>query len=137
MRRTCFALLLGAGLIGTTVPAVAHHAFAAEFDRDKPVSLEGTVTLMEWINPHAWLHFDVKGQDGKVSNWAVELGAPNALIRRGFDRESVPIGTQIVVKGFEAKDGGFRANGSSITFSDGRKMFVGSPGTGAPDEKFQ
>ena len=135
MRRTFLALLLGAGLLGTAVPVVAHHAFAAEFDRDKPVSLEGTVTKMDWINPHAWLHFDVKEPDGKVSNWAVELGAPNALIRRGFDRDSVPIGTKIVVKGFEAKDGGFRANGSSITFADGRRMFVGSPGTGAPEDK--
>ena len=135
MRRTFVALLLGAGLLGGTVPVVAHHAFAAEFDRDKPVSLEGTVTKMDWINPHAWLHFDVKQPDGKTANWAVELGAPNALIRRGFDRESVPIGTKIVVKGFESKDGGFRANGSSITFADGRKMFVGSPGTGAPEEK--
>jgi hypothetical protein len=135
MRKTFLALMLGAGVVGTAVPVVAHHAFAAEFDRDKPVSLEGTVTKMDWINPHAWLHFDVKQADGKNVEWAVELGAPNALIRRGFDKESVPIGTKIVVKGFEAKDGGFRANGSSITFADGRKMFVGSPGTGAPEEK--
>jgi hypothetical protein len=135
MRKTFLALMLGAGVVGATVPVVAHHAFAAEFDRDKPVSLEGTVTKMDWINPHAWLHFDVKQADGKNVEWAVELGAPNALIRRGFDKESVPIGTKIVVKGFEAKDGGFRANGSSITFADGRKMFVGSPGTGAPEEK--
>jgi hypothetical protein len=135
MRKTVLALLSVAALLGTAVPVIAHHAFAAEFDRDKPLSLEGTVTQMDWINPHAWLHFDVKDADGKVSNWAIELGAPNALIRRGFDRDSVPVGTKIIVKGFEAKDGGFRANGSSLTFADGRKMFVGSPGTGAPEEK--
>ena len=132
MRTRFLALLVSVGLLASATSVVAHHAFAAEFDANKPVTLTGKVTKMEWINPHAWLHFDVTQPDGKVVNWSVELGAPNGLIRRGFTKESVPVGVKIIVKGFEAKDGGFRANGSTVTFEDGRRVFVGSSGTGAP-----
>ena len=116
-------------------PARAHHSFAAEYDATKPVKMTGTVTQMEWINPHAWIHMDVKKPDGKVENWMVEAGAPNALLRRGFNKQSLLPGTVITVEGYQAKDGALRANGRDITYQDGRKLFVGSSGTGAPDER--
>ena len=126
-------LLAAAALVLTGgAAALAHHSFAAEFDGSKPVTLKGTVTKMEWINPHAWLHLDVKGPDGKTVSWAVEGGAPNALLRRGWNRNSVPAGTQITVEGFRAKDGSNRANGREITLMNGQKLFIGSTGTGAP-----
>jgi len=120
------------GVVVTAVPAVAHHAFAAEFDADKPVTLTGVVTKMEWINPHAWIHIDVKKPDGTVESWMIEGGAPNALLRRGFTKDSLPPGTQILVEGYQSKDGAQRANGRDITLPDGRKLFLGSSGTGAP-----
>lgn len=112
----------------------AHHAFAAEFDANKPVSFTGSVTKMEWVNPHVWLHMDVKMPDGRVENWAFEAGTPNVLFRRGFTRQSLMPGTQVKVDGYQAKDGSRRANGRDLTFADGKKLFMGSSGTGAPYE---
>jgi hypothetical protein len=125
----------GAGLLLAAVPVWGHHAFAAEFDAKKPVKLQGKVTKMEWINPHAWIHLDVKNADGTMTNWMVEGGTPNTLLRRGFTKDSLLPGTEIVVDGYQAKDGSFRANGRDVTFPDGRKLFIGnqSPGEGAPE----
>ena len=109
-------------------PVVAHHAFSAEFDADRPLKLEGEVTRVEWINPHAWIHIrTAEGQD-----WMIEGGTPNTLFRRGFTKDSLQIGTEIVVDGYQAKDGTNKANGRDLTFTDGRKLFMGSSGTGAP-----
>ncbi len=135
MRTKLSVMVVGVSLLTAAVPAIAHHSFAAEFDSAQPITLKGTVTKMEWINPHAWIHMEVKKADGSVENWEVETGNPSALIRRGFTKNSLPPGTAIVVQGFRAKDGGMRANGRDLTFSDGKKLFVGSSGTGAPDER--
>jgi hypothetical protein len=116
----------------TAVPVLAHHAFAAEFDHTKPLQLKGTVTKMEWLNPHTWLHLDVKQPDGMVINWAVEGGAPNALIRRGMTKDSIKPGEEITVEGFAAKDGSNMATGAKVYLADGRALFVGSQGLGAP-----
>jgi hypothetical protein len=135
MRMTLAVVLAGAGLLCGAVSVAAHHAFAAEFDAKKPLKLRGTVARMEWINPHTWIHLDVKKPDGKVERWMIEGGPPNALYRRGFTKESLPVGADIVVEGFRAKDGSLRGNGRDITFADGRKLFLGSSGTGAPGER--
>jgi hypothetical protein len=133
--RNRWSMLVLAGLLGlATRPALAHHAFAAEFDATAPVKLRGTVVKMEWINPHSWITMDVKTPDGKTETWMVEGGAPNALLRRGFTKDSLPPGTEIIVEGFKAKSGLNKANGRDILFSDGRKLFVGSSGTGAPGD---
>ena len=121
-------------LVGAAVPVVAHHAFAAEFDANSPVEFSGTVTKVEWINPHVWIHLDVKKDDGTVENWAFEAGTPNVLFRRGFTRNSLLPGTDVLVDGYQAKDGTNRANGRDITLADGTKLFLGSSGTGAPWE---
>ncbi len=114
--------------------AAAHHSFAAEFDGTKPVTLRGTVTKVEWANPHGWIHLDVKGDDGSIVGWAVETAGPNALARRGVKRSDFPVGLEIVVKGYRAKNGTPTANASTLTLPDGRQLIAGSSGTGAPDE---
>jgi hypothetical protein len=132
--RTMLSILLAVlGLASATGPVAAHHAFAAEFDATKPIKLKGTVAKMEWINPHTWLHLDVKRPDGKVERWMIEGGPPNALYRRGFNKNSLPVGSEILVEGFRAKDGSLKGNGRELTFADGRRLFVGSSGTGAPE----
>ena len=133
VRKACF-ILAAIGLVVTTVPMNAHHAFSAEFDAKTPVKLRGVVTKMEWINPHSWIHIDVKDPNGKVTPWMVEGGAPNALLRRGFTKNSLPVGTEVLIEGYQAKDGSMRANGRDITLPDGKKLFVGSSGTGAPSD---
>jgi hypothetical protein len=118
----------------TATPVLAHHAFSAEFDADRPMQLQGTVTKTEWINPHSWIHIEVKDDAGNVENWAIECGAPNALIRRGLNKNSVPVGTELVVDGYGAKDGSNTANARDITLPDGSQFYAGSSGTGAPDQ---
>src|SRR5438046_9857307 len=134
MRAKLAVLVLGAGLLLAAAPVVAHHSFAAEYDAQKPVKMTGTVTQMEWSNPHAWIHIDVKKPDGKVEQWMIEGGTPNTLFRRGFSKTSLLPGAVIVVEGYQAKDGSQKANGRDLTFPDGRKLFLGSSGTGAPQD---
>ena len=131
MRTTLLVMLAAGGLL---VSVRAHHAFNSEFDAAKPIKLTGVVKKMEWINPHSWLTIDVKRPDGTIETWEIEAGAPNAMFRRGFNRNSLPIGTEVVVNGFQAKDGRKRANGRDISFPDGKKLFMGSSGTGAPGD---
>jgi hypothetical protein len=134
MRNRIAIAVAGVSLLVSAAPAWAHHAFAAEFDSTKPIKLHGVVTKMEWINPHAWIHLDVKNEDGTVTNWMVEGGSPNTLLRNGFTKASLPVGTEIVVDGYQAKDQSNKANGRDITFPDGRKLFVGSAGQQGPPE---
>ena len=135
MRATSYLATLGVGLILTVVPVAAHHAFSSEFDADKPVNLEGAVSKLEWINPHAWIHIDVKGPDGKVETWMIEAGSPNVLLRRGFNKSMVAIGTVIHVTGFAAKGGTHKANGGEMTLPDGRTLLLRSPESGAPEDR--
>ena len=122
-------------LLLTAVPLVAHHSFSAEFDIDRPVTLQGTLTRMEWINPHGWIYLDVTGPDGVIVNWAVETGSPTALLRRGLRQTDLPPGLEIVVDGYQALDGTPTANGITVRFLDGRNFFAGSSGSGAPVPK--
>jgi len=124
--------IVSAGALLSAVPAWAHHAFAAEFDAKKPVHLEGVVSKVELINPHSWIHVDVKNADGTVASWMVEAGSPNVLLRRGFTKATIAPGTAVVVEGYQSKDGSMRANGRDITLPNGQKLFLGSQGTGAP-----
>jgi hypothetical protein len=136
MRMKLFVMTASvAALVGAAAgPAFAHHAFSTEFDASKPIKLKGTVTRMDWINPHSWIYVDVKKDDGTVEKWMIEGGAPNAMFRRGFKKDSLPVGTEIVIDGFLARDGSNKANGRELTFTDGRRLFVGSSGTGAPED---
>ena len=132
MRANVAVLFAGLAIAIAAVPVWAHHAFSAEFDAKRPIKLQGTIAKMEWINPHTWIHLDVKRPNGKVERWMIEGGPPNALYRRGFTKNSLPVGAEIIVEGFQAKDGSMRGNGRDLTFPNGRKLFVGSSGTGAP-----
>jgi hypothetical protein len=132
MRRTLVAAGVGLTVLAMGNQLAAHHAFSSEFDASQPVKLQGTVTQMEWSNPHAWIHIDVKKPDGTVESWMIEGGTPNTLLRRGFTKDSLLPGTVILVDGFQSKDGALRANGRYLTLPDGRTLFLGTPGTGAP-----
>jgi len=126
MRHTPIALLAAFALCVTATAALAHHSFSAEFDVNKPIKLEGTVKRVQWINPHTWIYIDVKKPDGTTEEWGIEAGTPNTLFRLGFTREALPVGSMIVVDGYEARDGAKRANGRNMTLADGRKLFMGS-----------
>jgi uncharacterized protein DUF6152 len=136
MRTKPWVVVAGLGLLAalTATPLVAHHAFNAEFDAKRPVKFKGTVTKMVWVNPHAWIYVDVKKADGSVEEWMVEAGTPNTLLRRGLTRQSLPVGTEITVDGYQSKDGSLRANGRDLTLPNGQTLFIGSSGTGAPSD---
>ena len=131
-RQFALAVIGFALFAGLTVPVAAHHSFAAEFDANQPVTLKGTVAKMDWVNPHSWIHVDVKNPDGTVTQWMIEGGTPNTLFGRGFTKESLKAGTAITVEGFRAKNGANRANGRDLILADGKRLFLGSSGTGAP-----
>jgi hypothetical protein len=133
MRSKIAAMMCAVVVLGAARP-LAHHAFAAEFDEKRPISLRGTVTKMEWVNPHSWIHIDVKEPDGKVTSWMIEGGSPNSLLRLGFTMNAIQYGMEIVVEGFQAKDGTHKGVGRSLTFADGRMLFLGSSAPGAQGE---
>ncbi len=126
MKIRLVACVATVGVLLAGIPAMAHHSFSAEFDANNPIRLEGTVTKMEWVNPHAWIYLDVKKPDGTIEQWKIEGGTPNALFRRGFTKDSLKTGTQIVVNGYRAKDGSLKGNGRDLTLPDGRKLFLAS-----------
>ena len=131
--RTITGLAAGGLLLSAAIPVWAHHAFGAEFDPNAPIRLQGKIVKLEWVNPHAWIHVEVKKKGGGSEVWMIEGGTPNTLLRRGLKRESLTYGTEIIVDGYQTKDHSLkRANGRDVTFTDGRKIFMGSSGTGAP-----
>ena len=130
MKLTMVGVILG--MLLAVTPMLAHHAFTPEFDGAQVVTMRGTVTKVEWVNPHSWVYIDVKGPDGQVVNWALELGAPNALFRRGWRKDSLPVGVEVEVTGYRGRSGRPIANGRTVKLPDGREFFAGSPGTGAP-----
>lgn len=133
MRAKLFGLV-GVGMLLASMPALAHHSFAAEYDENQPVTLKGTLTKMDWVNPHGWIHVDVKGPDGKVVNWSIETGAPNALLRRGLRKTDFPPGAEVTIQGFRAKDGTNTASGRTVTTADGKNFFAGSSQGDAPKD---
>jgi hypothetical protein len=134
MLRKLAVVLAGVGVLSVGAPLFAHHAFSAEFDATRPIKFQGTVTKVEWINPHTWVHVAVKGANGTSEEWMIEGGTPNTLFRRGITKDSLKAGAEIVVDGYQAKDGSQRANGRNLTLPDGRTLFLGSTGTGAPSD---
>ncbi len=135
MRTTSVAVIgTGLGLLAAAAPTAAHHAFSAEFDATKPVQLRGTITRMEWINPHSWIHLDVPQENGTVESWMIEAGPAGVLVRRGWNKDSIQPGTEVIVEGYRARDGSQRANGRDVTLPDGRRLFAGSSGPGAPPD---
>src|SRR5215470_16116522 len=138
MRRNLITpVSIGLLILGAAATALAHHAFGSEFDASKPVKFRGTVIKMEWINPHAWIHVAVKKPDGTVEEWMIEAGTPNTLLRRGLTKESLKPGMEIIVDGYQSKDGSLRANGRDLTLPNGQTLFLGSPGTGAPEDNLR
>ena len=128
-------LIVAAFLCAAALPVAAHHAFGGEFDSNRPVLLKGKVVKVEWVNPHSWIHVEITKPDGTKEVWMVEGGSPNSLLRRGVTRDSLKVGTEVIVDGYQARDHTLlRANGRNLTFADGRKLFLGSSGTGAPNE---
>ncbi len=135
MRMKAAMFALTSFLLTVAAPALAHHAFGGEFDANRPVLLKGPIVKVEWVNPHTWIHMEVKRPDGSSEVWMIEGGSPNSLLRQGITKNSLPIGTEIVVDGYQARDHTLkRANGRNITYPDGRKLFFGSSGTGAPKD---
>ncbi len=136
MTKKASLLAAAAGLLLAAVPMFAHHSFGAEFDSNKPVKLRGKVAKIDFVNPHAWIYVNVKGDDGTTTQWMIEGGSPNALVRHGLTKDALPIGTEVIFEGFQAKDGSHRANGRDITLADGKKLFLGAnPGEGPPEQK--
>lgn len=127
-------VVLGLSALWSAVPVVAHHAFSAEFDFAQPITLRGTLTKMAWTQPHGWIYVDVKSPDGKIEQWAIETGGPTGLLRRGLRKTDFPVGVEVVVQGYRAKNGSNTANGRTVMFPDGRNYFMGSSGTGAPTD---
>jgi hypothetical protein len=139
MKSLQYALAAALAMGAVSVPVLAHHSFAAEYDREKPVSLKGTVTAVDWVNPHAWIHLDVKDDSGQVTNWSCELGSPNLLLRNGWRRDTLKPGDAIIIEGTSAKDGAKRANARTVKLANGQRVFnagsSGDPGTpGAPTQ---